>query len=508
MVTLPQDAPPTGPQAAVPPSVVPIQSAEKPLRVSPRLAELSAALRDRSLKINDAVAIALAINRNLAFAQEALLRAQGRVSEARSAFNPTLGVAPGYVFQTQKLEPQAIVGATLPIDISGLLRAAVDQAKFQEIGYRLDINRTRNQIVADVKAAFYDVLRAQALSRVAKENLQNSLDRLSDAEKKLEARAVTRYDVIRAQTDVADAQQQMIRARNTVRRSLGFLNSAMGTDVLTLLRIDEQGATELPPGVSSPDAVTPAPPGDAKPQAHGLMLPRAVGDAAEIEATAQELGPEFQSVLKEALETRPEILEADANIAAAGRGIVLARRSELPSLGLSAGYFNQRNSTGTTRIDDPRAFVGISIPLFDGGLAQARVREARADIAAAQTGRRQAVDQITLDVQQAYLNLVQARDQVAVANQGLAQARQGFELARVRYKAGVSARAGISPLLEVSDAQAALTLAESNQVHALYDYNNARAQLDRAIGRFAFVLNGPGFPSIQSAVHEKPGLHP
>ena len=180
-------------------------------------------------------------------------------------------------------------------------------------------------------------------------------------------------------------------------------------------------------------------------------------------------------------------------MAAAQRGIQLAHSSELPTVGLSAGYYNQRNSTGTTRIDDLRAFASISIPLFDGGLARSRVREARATVSSAQTSRRQAIDQVTLDMQQAYLNLIQTRDEVAVANQGLTQARQGFALARVRYMAGVSARAGISPLLEVSDAQAALTLAESYQVNALYDYNNARAQLDRAIGRYAYVPNGPGY---------------
>jgi outer membrane protein len=55
----------------------------------------------------------------------------------------------------------------------------------------------------------------------------------------------------------------------------------------------------------------------------------------------------------------------------------------------------------------------------------------------------------------------------------------------------------VSPLIEVSDAQVALTTAEQNQVNALYDYNVARAQLDRGVGRFAFVLNDrQGYPSL------------
>jgi outer membrane protein TolC len=221
--------------------------------------------------------------------------------------------------------------------------------------------------------------------------------------------------------------------------------------------------------------------------------------ADDVIADALKLGPEFQTVLKEALRTRPEILEADTQIAAARKGILIARRSSLPSLSVSVGYFDVRNQTGTVRIDEPQAIVGLNIPLDDAGLSRARVQEARADVSNAITNKRQQTDFVTLDVQQAYLNLVQARDQVAVANQALGQARAGFDIARVRYNAGIGSRAGISPLLEVSDAQAALTLAEQNQVNALYDYNGARAQLDRSIGRFSFVPNAPGYGEIPNA---------
>ena len=69
----------------------------------------------------------------------------------------------------------------------------------------------------------------------------------------------------------------------------------------------------------------------------------------------------------------------------------------------------------------------------------------------------------------------------------LEQAIESYRLARVRYTNGVST------LVEVSDAQNALTLAENNQVNALYDYNDARATLDKAAGRYAYLNNGPGF---------------
>ena len=64
--------------------------ADRPLRTSPQLNQLTGRVPPQPLNINDAVAIALINNRELALSTAALLRAQGRLSETRAAFNPTL----------------------------------------------------------------------------------------------------------------------------------------------------------------------------------------------------------------------------------------------------------------------------------------------------------------------------------------------------------------------------------------------------------------------------------
>ena len=202
--------------------------------------------------------------------------------------------------------------------------------------------------------------------------------------------------------------------------------------------------------------------------------------------TEQSLGPEFDADLKEALAQRPEIKEANATIEAAKKGITLARRSELPSFNLSWSYLYAPNAGGSNPLVHTwEAQAVFSVPIFDGGVSRARKREAQGQLAGAEVFERQAVDQVTLEVEQAYLSVNEARQRIDVANQSLSQANEAFSLAKVRYVAGVSSHAGISPLLELSDAQSALTLAESNQVNALYDYNSAKARLDRSLGRFA-----------------------
>lgn len=619
---IPTAAPPTGLQAPLPTPAGTNPRPDKPTLVSPGLGQLTGRVPPQPLNINDAVAIALINNRQLALSTSALLRAQGRLSETRAAFNPIVNSSFTYTRLSQGqsvnlgggavggsgtttgaggttttggtgttgttttgTEPTGTTGGTgvqtggtgsttgtttgttgtttgttgtttggtttttggtttttggtsggtttvggqninivnvdqpvlsasiaLPVDIAGLLREAVRQAQFLEVAQRIDINRTRNQIVLDTKSAFYNVLRQQALVVVAQDTLRNSQDRLLDAQRKFAAGTVARFDVIRALTDVQNARQQLIVAQTGVDNALGQLNNNLGLNIDTPLSLTSQDAVFDPPGVAPPTIAANAggltgqinaAPTDAIPAnpitppegPDNTPLPPSAGTigatrAIVIVSPSNVLGPEYRAVVQEALVNRPEILEADAQIAAARRGIYLARRSQLPALNLSVGVQYSPNAAGFSPQTSTETFVaGLSFPLYDGGVSGARVTQARADVATAQTNRRQAVDEVNLDVRNAYLSLLQSRDRVAVANQALAEAVESFRLSRVRYTNGVST------LVEVSDAQNALTQAQNNQVNALYDYNNSRASLDKAAGRYAYLGNAPGFPA-------------
>ena len=83
---------------------------------------------------------------------------------------------------------------------------------------------------------------------------------------------------------------------------------------------------------------------------------------------------------------------------------------------------------------------------------------------------------VALDVQQSYLNLVTAAQQIGAANAALQSAIAARQLAQLRYEGQVGL------YLEVTDAQAALVQAENNQVNAVYNYLVARAQFQNAIG--------------------------
>ena len=364
----------------------------------------------------------------------------------------------------------------------------------------------------DVKTAFYNALRAQAQVLVSTNSLNNALFRLSDANKNYAAGTTSRFDVITAQRDVADAQQSLITAKAQVAVNLAALKNTMGLNLDAKLSITAAGAVDYPEGVLPPTVPALGPDGQPVEKAVPLPIPevmfpavpaaapKTVGPVPSPDVTVVQddfdWGPEFQRLLGEATKNRPEILEAEAQVTANHRGLQYARRSILPSFNLSLEDQYTPNATGFTRVNEGIFTLGFNIPVYDGGLARERVKEQRASIAQSEVSRRQAADQVQLDVQEAYIALVQARQRVAVSNVEVSQARESFRVSRVRYRAGVSQQTGVSPQLELSNSQIGLAQAESNQVNALYDYNNARAQLDRAVGRYAFTGLAPGYTTV------------
>jgi outer membrane protein TolC len=432
----------------------------------------------RKLTLDDAVNLALRNSKALRVSAEGVIKARGRVNEARAAYLPTINsdttftrldegssvTFPGPTGDPQTIplvrQDQKTVGivAAVPLDIVGQIGAAVSASEFQEIAARLDYNRTRNQVVLDVKNAYFDVLRARAFVGVVEQALQNAKDRLSTAEAYLRAGTGTRFDVLRAETEVANAQQNVISARNRVNLATAVLNNVLNLDQNTPIETEETSDANA---------------GSAK---------------------------SFDDAVSEAYKMRPEILQSDALIRAAEKGVTLAHRSVMPSVSLAwnfqyapdAGGFSPKQTSWS-------AFARVSLPIFDAGVSRARIQQARADVDASKINKQITMDTVALEIRQAYLSVVEAQERLNVTTAALTQAQEQYRLAQVRFKEGVTLVPGASPLLEISDAQTALTQAQVNQINARYDLQNARARLDRAIGRYAFDGSArPGLPGPSS----------
>jgi outer membrane protein TolC len=189
---------------------------------------------------------------------------------------------------------------------------------------------------------------------------------------------------------------------------------------------------------------------------------------------------QFQESLDEAFRQRPEIKVADLNIGQAKEAVKIAQSGYYPAVSLSGDY-NRLSDAADLHgdlVDDRWTIQGLAtFTLFDWGKISSQVGESRVRVSQAQTSKSQLIETITLEVKQDYLNMQQAEKNIGVAQKSVDQAEENLRMNEERYKYQVATTT------DVLDAVVLLAQTKVNYYRALSDFNIARAQLDRAMGR-------------------------
>ena len=423
------------------------------------LALLSAGVgRADSLTLADSVNTALANNPIMKIARENIEKSKATIDEATSLGMPKLSIQGVYTRLDQvpvadfngnsiELGKQdsriADLVLTQPIDVFSIVKTGRQIAKLSKSSTQYDLDQATNDVTLNTKTAFFNVLRAQAFQKVQEDTVYQLDAHLKDAQLHYDAGTIARFDVLRAETELANARQGLIASRNGVELAKSALNNVTGKPLTTLIEL-----------------VEPADPG----------FPTI----------------ELAACTDAACRWRPEVLSANTRVRMADQTKRVTNLAGKPRFNLQWDY--NRNFDATLfnpRENSWKAYLTTSISVFDGGATKAAVDMASSDAANARSAQQQITDAVTLDVQQSYLSLNESEDRIQVAEKGLEQAKEAMRLAQVRYQGGVSTQ------LEVLDARAALTQAETNHVNAQFDYQIALAKLERAVGgkeQFAGLL--------------------
>jgi outer membrane protein TolC len=181
-----------------------------------------------------------------------------------------------------------------------------------------------------------------------------------------------------------------------------------------------------------------------------------------------------------AFAARPELHQFDAQLKAQDELIAVARRNHLPDLLFNSTYGRLNNDLGTSLFPlRPTWQVQLSfnIPIFNGFQTTYQVQQAMNNYFSTKEQLRVQIQQVALQVEQNYLNLITARDLVGANEAAVKAAKANLDLREGRYKVGYAA------IVEVTDAQTTYTTAQTNYVNSLIAYKLAGAQLDNAMGR-------------------------
>jgi outer membrane protein len=326
------------------------------------------------------------------------LNAQGTDILDKKVFSVQLpSFYPGLPAQNVRLDftrtYQLSLNFQVPIYMGGRLVSGYKQANYNLESTRESIRRTRQDVVFNVKKAFYGVLLARAFVGVSEEAFALAEKHLKNVKAMFDVGMASKFDLLRAEVQAANLKPPLIRSRN-----------ALSTAELEQLRYQRMMADER---------------------------------------------------------------------------LKTARAAYLPSLGVGGQITYWSNLFNFSRGNWENYYsinLVLSVPIFNGFMNAARVGESKAALKQLDYSRKGLTDLVKLEVQQAILNLRQARESLLSQEKNVEEAR---EAARI---AGLNFTEGIATSLDVSSAQVALTQALTNYTQALYDCALAAAELEKSVG--------------------------
>ena len=310
-----------------------------------------------------------------------------------------------------------------------LVQSSSLNAQAQEAG----VGGRRADVILGVDRAYFDVLRAQAVQRVAQDTV-NARQLVVDQVTALAASGLkSSLDVSFANVNLSEARLLLAQAEGDVRGSLANLGTALGGSQTVTYALAEEPLPAAPPEDSAP-------------------------------------------LIAEALRDRPDVAaerftaQAAAKLADAEHDLLLPSIAAVGTFGVTPYH--------QIGIDDRYAAVGVNVnvPLSNGGLFAARHAEALFRAKAEDQRERDVENRVSRDVQLAWLNARTAFQRLGLTDQLFDQATQALDLAQQRYNLGLSS------IVELSQAQLNKTEAQLAQASAKYEYQAERAELEYQIG--------------------------
>jgi outer membrane protein len=418
------------------------------------------------LSLKKAVEIALTPDGSarVALAEEAITEAERQQEQAKATFLPSLDGSVNDRRQTTNLKaygfafnipvpgfsipsivgPYSVFDARLTAQQSVFNFSDIHKyraAKISALAVKTDAASTRNSVSDEVARDYLACLLADANRETAQANVDLSEALLTLARRQKDAGTGTGIEVTRAEVQLANDRQSLIRSDNDRTRA-----------TLVLLK------------------------------AIGLKMDAPMDFSSKLEFKQADVATDA-ALIDEARKTRPELKAQQQRQDMARLSLSSVKDERLPSLGVEADY----GTIGSQLVlgAHPTYTLGVSlkVPIFDGFRREARIGESASEYRQQQIRSRDLDQQIELQVRTAVESLRSAAAEVQAARDGQTLADDELAQARRRYEAGIVTS------VEVTDAQTRLQRARDNLIKALYDHNVARLDLATATGTIGDYVN-------------------
>lgn len=299
---------------------------------------------------------------------------------------------------------------------------------------------SRINMEAEVRSAYYGLLLANDSYEVMQKSIENAEKNLTNVKNMFSQGMVAEYDVIRSEVQVRNLRPSLVQAENGVRLS-------------------------------------------------EMMLRVLLGVRQEVEIKVNEVLFDFENRVNQVgvsgdvdLSKNSDLVQLELQMDRMQTQFDLVRSQRYPSL---VGFINYQavSQANDFKFADYRwanpfsLGLQLSIPIFNGFSIYHQEKQVSIGLEQMQMQMEYMERNLTLQMRNAYTNMVKALEQIESNREGVKQAERGFSIAQTRYNTGTGT------LLELNDAEIALTQAKLNLNQAMYDYLAAETDYRKTQGQ-------------------------
>ena len=434
------------------------------------------------LNIKDCITIALQNSPKIKKARYNYGIAKGNLGIAKSEYFPTLGIGTGYNITDNNNNRRStntnIYSAEANINQLiwnfGKTNANIRMYNFDRVAALYEFEDMVLETIFGVKTNYYGVLAAKATLDVNRANVQINERNYQRTKAYFEEGIKSKIDLVNAEVYLSDSKVTLVESEKAYKNALVQLNNSMyiafapeyeieNTETfnfqnnyapVNLEKIDEKKDLSKPPK-----------------DVNNAFLTSQVEKINVLDNYKFKPFPyTFEESVNLAYKNRPDLKAYDATLKAMQESLKYTKREYLPEISATAGY-GYRDQYNTNSFN-----IGINLSSNVNIKGQKhKIDNAKIQVQLAENEIDQAKQDIYFEVQNLYINMVQLEKQIPLLAVKVKQTLENFELADGRYAVG------LGDYIELQDAKVNYNNAQVSYVQTVYNYNVARANLERAI---------------------------
>ena len=391
-----------------------------------------------ALSLDEAIQLALAQNTGLKVTKKGEETAEAKLRQAKGTNGVSASLSDN--LSTSKVSGgerndgnNLNLSGSLPIYSGGKNQANIKSSEIGMDTAKLATERAQENLKLSVIKAYYDALEAQKNIDVNQESVNNYQAHLTNVQQLFSAGSKAKIDVLRSSVELSNAQQTLIKSQNSYEVKLATLRN--------YLNMDREEPLSL---------------------------------------TTDFVYDKFETPMAEAIAyaygNRKDLLSDEYVVEQKELAIKAAKAGFLPTVKLSVGVGQSNDfhpSSGSSQ--SWSAGIGVNWNIFDSGVTRAKVDEAEIAHDVALLTLEKDKETVDLNLRTAYYNMREAEKRLGSTSDAVGQAEEDYYIAKEKY------RAGEGLMLDIIDAQLALSTAKMNHISAQYDYARYKAEVENAM---------------------------